>query len=700
MNMQSMTVRGKDRYKSGVMEYKKMGYWEPDYEPKDTDVIALFRVTPQDGVDPIEASAAVAGESSTATWTVVWTDRLTAAEKYRAKCYRVDPVPNSPGQYFAYIAYDLDLFEPGSIANLSASIIGNVFGFKPLKALRLEDMRLPVAYVKTFQGPATGIVVERERLDKFGRPLLGATVKPKLGLSGRNYGRVVYEALKGGLDFTKDDENINSQPFMHWRERFLYCMEAVNKAQAATGEIKGTYLNVTAGDHGGHVRARRVRQGARLGHHHDRSGDRLHRDPVDGEMGAPQRHDPASAPRRALDLYAAEAATASRSASSPNGCGSPASITSMPAPWSASSKAIPRPRAATTTSAARTSIRSKLEHGVFFDQHWASLNKMMPVASGGIHAGQMHQLLDHLGEDVVLQFGGGTIGHPMGIQAGATANRVALEAMILARNEGRDYRARRSGDSRQGRADLHAAEGGARGLEGRHLQLRVDRHARLRPDRQRRRCKEQRSCASPKAAFRSCPISPTSRSRAQVQYCLDKGWAVNIEFTDDPHPRNTYLGDVGTADVRSPRRRRRADGAARMPQGLWRPLHPDVARSIPATAGSRCGCPSSSTGRRTSPASGSSGRRSAAATSATPRKSYAVDRPEGAALRWQMSALGDASARPAASRHRVDRRSEQVDLRREFERGRHRRGARAARSRADRAEAGQDPHPRDRRRCC
>ena len=26
----------------------------------------------------------------------------------------------------------------------------------------------------------------------------------------------------------------------------------------------------------------------------------------------------------------------------------------------------------------------------------------------------------------------------------------------------------------------------------------------------------------------------------QIQYCLDKGWAVNIEFTDDPHPRNTY----------------------------------------------------------------------------------------------------------------------------------------------------------------
>ena len=79
-----------------------------------------------------------------------------------------------------------------------------------------------------------------------------------------------------------------------------------------------------------------------------------------------------------------------------------------------------------------------LQKGLFFEQDWASLNKVMPVASGGIHAGQMHQLLHYLGNDVVLQFGGGTIGHPQGIQAGATANRVALEAMVMARNEGVD----------------------------------------------------------------------------------------------------------------------------------------------------------------------------------------------------------------------------------------------------------------------
>ncbi|HHM20882.1 MAG TPA: ribulose bisphosphate carboxylase small subunit [Bacteroidetes bacterium] len=26
----------------------------------------------------------------------------------------------------------------------------------------------------------------------------------------------------------------------------------------------------------------------------------------------------------------------------------------------------------------------------------------------------------------------------------------------------------------------------------------------------------------------------------QVEYCIENGWAVNLEFTDDPHPRNTY----------------------------------------------------------------------------------------------------------------------------------------------------------------
>jgi ribulose-bisphosphate carboxylase large chain len=415
-----------------------MGYWDATYTVKVTDLLALFRITPQPGVDPVEATAAVAGESSTATWTVVWTDLLTACDVYRAKAYRVDPVPNTPDQFFGYIAYEVDLFEEGSLANLTASIIGNVFGFKAVKALRLEDMRIPYAYLKTFQGPATGVIVERERLNNFGRPLLGATVKPKLGLSGRNYGRVVYEGLKGGLDFLKDDENINSQPFMRWRERFLYVQEGITRACAATGEVKGSYMNMTAGT---------MDEVIARGEYAKELGTVIVM--IDLVMGYTAIQSAAYWARKndmILHLHRAGNSTYARQKN--HGINF-----RVICKWMRMA-GVDHIHAGTvvgklegdplmvkgfynTLLDVKTDIN--LPQGLFFAQDWASLRKCLPVASGGIHCGQMHMLLNYLGDDVVLQFGGGTIGHPDGIQAGATANRVALESMVLARNEGRDF---------------------------------------------------------------------------------------------------------------------------------------------------------------------------------------------------------------------------------------------------------------------
>lgn len=240
MNVQRKT------YDAGVKDYRST-YWEPEYSVKETDLLAVFKVIPQDGVPREEAAAAVAAESSTGTWTTVWTDLLTDLDHYKGRCYRIEDVPGQDEAFYAFIAYPADLFEEGSVVNVMTSIVGNVFGFKAVRSLRLEDIRFPIWFVKTCFGPPHGIQVERDKMDKYGRPLLGCTIKPKLGLSAKNYGRAVYEVLRGGLDFSKDDENVNSQPFMRWRDRFLFCQEAIDKAQAETGERKGHYLNVTAG---------------------------------------------------------------------------------------------------------------------------------------------------------------------------------------------------------------------------------------------------------------------------------------------------------------------------------------------------------------------------------------------------------------------------------------------------------------------
>ncbi|WEX74054.1 ribulose bisphosphate carboxylase small subunit [Sinorhizobium numidicum] len=40
--------------------------------------------------------------------------------------------------------------------------------------------------------------------------------------------------------------------------------------------------------------------------------------------------------------------------------------------------------------------------------------------------------------------------------------------------------------------------------------------------------------------FSFLPDLTDEQITAQVEYCLGKGWAIGVEYTDDPHPRNTY----------------------------------------------------------------------------------------------------------------------------------------------------------------
>jgi ribulose-bisphosphate carboxylase large chain len=413
--------RKTSKFQAGVRPYAA-DYYVPDYVPSDTDLLCAFRIQPAPGTDMIEASAAVAAESSTGTWTEVWSTQLTDLDYYKAKVYRIE------GD-IAFIAYPMDLFEENSVVNIMSSIVGNVFGFKAVAALRLEDQRIPVALVKTFPGPNVGIYDERARLKKWGRPLLGGTVKPKLGLSAKDYATIIYECLFGGLDTTKDDENMNSQPFNRWRDRFLYGMEAVKRAEAETGEAKGHFFNVTA--HSTEEALRRleyiaaqgtryvmydfltagfaafadvVKRGGELGvivHCHRAmhavftrqkshgihmrvvakwlrlvGGDHLHTGTVVGKLEGSRQET-----LGILDLL--------------------------------------RERT-TPASPAR---------GVYFDQDFAGLKAVWPVASGGIHVLNIPDLYAIYGNDAFWLFGGGTHGHPRGSRAGARANRVATEAV-------------------------------------------------------------------------------------------------------------------------------------------------------------------------------------------------------------------------------------------------------------------------------
>ena len=55
-------------------------------------------------------------------------------------------------------------------------------------------------------------------------------------------------------------------------------------------------------------------------------------------------------------------------------------------------------------------------------------------------------------------------------------------------------------------------------------------------------------------AFSFLPDLTDEQITKQIQYCIDKSWAVSIEFTDDPHPRNNYweMWGLPLFDIKDP----------------------------------------------------------------------------------------------------------------------------------------------------
>ena len=54
--------------------------------------------------------------------------------------------------------------------------------------------------------------------------------------------------------------------------------------------------------------------------------------------------------------------------------------------------------------------------------------------------------------------------------------------------------------------------------------------------------------------FSFLPDLTDEQIKKQVEYGLNNGWAINVEFTDDPHPRNTYweMWELPLFDLKDP----------------------------------------------------------------------------------------------------------------------------------------------------
>ena len=116
---------------------------------------------------------------------------------------------------------------------------------------------------------------------------------------------------------------------------------------------------------------------------------------------------------------------------------------------------------------------------------------------------------------------------------------------------------------------------------------------------------------NPRQAHHARPVLVPARPHRRADHRADRvlrssnGWAVSVEYTDDPHPRNTYWEMCGTADVRSEGRRRgaawRSTSAARRIPNHY--IRRDRVRFRRAASETRAHVVHREPARRTSPAS-------------------------------------------------------------------------------------------------
>jgi ribulose-bisphosphate carboxylase large chain len=409
------------------MAYGGYKYLEPSYDPDlKNDLVVWHWVN---GSHKLEKLAeAIAAESSVGTWTKLKTVNKQVFSKLRAKVFRLEKV--SPNSGFVWLAYPLEHFDTKNLLQILASIRGNIYGLNELLSLRFLDIWLPKRLQKLYPGPKFGLPGIRKRVgtNKSKRPHLGTIVKPKVGLSPKEWAKVAYEAYIGGVDFVKDDENLVDQEFCPWEERVYEVLKVIEKVEKETGRVVVYSPNITD---------TYTRMLERMDHLKEIGWDWAMLDVY--MIGYSALQDIVS------DLHnnniMIHAHRAGHTAETRGAFGVEYNVFAKL--W----RLIGVDQLHTGTGVGkmegepamirhygdicRENRSAEALHLYSLGFEWdGKIKPLMPVASGGLNAGLIDALLEIYGRDVVMQFGGGIHGHPGGTRSGAKSVLDAMNGSI------------------------------------------------------------------------------------------------------------------------------------------------------------------------------------------------------------------------------------------------------------------------------
>lgn len=351
-------------------------------------------------LDISKAAEAIAAEQSTGTWT----DVGRSVHELDARVIRAE------GE-LVEIGFPIELFEPGNIPQYLSVFAGNLFGLGSIKRIRLLDVIFPEKLVRAHIGPQVGIREVRKILGVYDRPLAGTIIKPKVGLNPQQTAEVAGQALRGGLDLIKDDETLTDQAFCPLDKRVEAVMSELDRVEGESGKKAFYAVNVTTG-------ADQILERAEMAV--DRGANMVMVDVLTAGFSALER----LARGLKVPIHVHRTMHGAMTRDRRHGI---------------SMLVISRlVRLAGGTNLHTGSYLGKMASDIqetdlckeALRSDWYDFRRLFPVASGGLHPGNLQPNLEGYGIDCIVQAGGGVHGHPDGITAGAKAMVQAVDAWI------------------------------------------------------------------------------------------------------------------------------------------------------------------------------------------------------------------------------------------------------------------------------
>jgi len=399
--------------------YKYKSFIDLKYKPKDTDLVMQYYIKPNKKFNFEEAASMVAGESSVGTWTEVKTMKPRISKMLTPSVFYMDKKNKR-----ARIAYPIELFELGNLPEILSSIGGNIYGMKSVKELFWEDVELPKKMLRSFKGPRFGVNGLRKKFKVYDRPFVGTIVKPKVGLEPGEHSRVAYDSWVGGCCITKDDENLTSQKFNPFKKRFLKTIKMLDKAEKETGDKKAYLVNCTAETKEMLKRIEFVEKNGgnyimldiiTLGWSALQTARNYTKLPIHAHRAG---HAMLDRDRQSFGMSMEVIAQLARMVGVDT-----LHIGTAYGKMSGGKKEV-------------LHIEQEIENQVtketkeYLAQKWFGVKPVLGVASGGVYPGIVPAIMDFMGNDVVLQAGGGIHAHPQGTVAGAKAMNQAVDATL------------------------------------------------------------------------------------------------------------------------------------------------------------------------------------------------------------------------------------------------------------------------------